>query len=283
MSVYIEYVILDNFVIDYIILYAVSKTLKLYTRRLRLILSSGLGTALAIILPLVTAPQLILFIIKLVCGFGMTVIISPFKLKKIILSYIFFVTYTFVLGGCIIGVLYLADADIHSAATLSYSYTVPIGLIAGICFVYIMLMLRLVRYIYKKRNILPFIRQITITYDGKDYHSTGFIDSGNRLYDDSGNPVILLSPQLLHKILPEEIIIKLYSGTIDSKVFTKKEFITAHYKKSYMYLFKIVGLLIYSEGKVNKIVNVSAGAMFGGFKGIEGCEVLLHGDMTEDF
>jgi stage II sporulation protein GA (sporulation sigma-E factor processing peptidase) len=278
MSVYIEYVILDNFIMDFIILYAVSKTLRLRCGRIRLCFSSAAGTVLAVLLPLISAPQIILLLIKLACGIIMSSLISPFKIKKILLAYIFFITYTFVLGGAAIGILYVLDADIYSAASLAYSYKAPLGLLAGACFAYVILLIKLVRYLYRRKNILPFVRKIVIIHNGKEIPSTGYIDSGNKLYDDSGQPVMIISPLLLEQIFPPDIVLSLYAGSAKNG-FKKKEFITAQYRKSYIYLFKIDKLLIYSGDKANTIVNVSAGANLSEFKGIEGCRALLHCDM----
>jgi hypothetical protein len=186
-----------------------------------------------------------------------------------------------VLGGCVIGILYILDADIYSAASLGYSYKAPIGLLAGACFIYVILLIKIVRYLYRRKNILPFVRRIIIIHNGKEIESTGYIDSGNRLYDDSGQPIIIISPLLLEQIFPPDIVLSLYVDSAKNG-FKKKEFITAQYGKSYIYLFKIDKLLIYSGAKANTIVNVSAGASLRDFKGIEGCRALLHCDMVCD-
>lgn len=279
MSVYIEYVILDNFIIDYIILYAVNKTLKLKAKRYRLFLGALIGAMLAVFLPLIKAPETVLLIIKLLTGLVMVALISFSGIKRYIVSFLFFITYTFVLGGCIIGLLLLLNADIYSAATLNYDFSVPAGVIAGVCFVYIMLMIKLIKYLERRKNIYPFKRRIKICYQNEEYESNGFIDTGNRMYDIDGSPVMIINEKLAKKMIPQDVLLKLYAGIYNGTDFIKKEFMTAHFKNSYMYIFKILKLLIYSGNEVNTIVNVSVGAVLTGFKGIEDCEALLHSDL----
>lgn len=281
MIIYIEYVLLDNFIIDYIILYASAKTLKLENKQIKLVLSAVIGTLFAVLLPLLKMTNPAILILKLLTGIIMVMLICPCNFKKIFITYIFFLTYTFVLGGSIIGALYVLKADIYQAVTLNYNYTVPIGLIIGICFVYILLLIKLVKYLERRKNILPFIRKIKIFYNDYEYESTGFIDSGNRVYDKNGKPVMIIGMQLAEKIIPAKIFVKLLSGIYKGKQFIKKEYITAQSKNSYMYIFKISKLWIYSKDKVNKIVNVSVGIVFTEFKGIENCQALLHSDMID--
>lgn len=282
MSVYIEYVILDNFIIDYIILYAAAKTLKLNSKWYRLTLGSAVGTVLAVLLPLLRLGSALTLLIKLSTGLIMVAAVCPLRLKKFIISYILFVTYTFVLGGCIIGVLFMLNADIYSAASLNYDYEVPAGLMAGICFIYIMLLIKLCRYIERRKNVYPYIRKIKLFYSGGEFLSSGFIDSGNRLYDSEGSPIMIINQNLAQKMINQETLNNLFLGTYSGDEFTKKEFRTTQNRNSCMYLFKVVKLLIYSDKSVNTIENVSVGIVLTGFKGIEGCDALLHSDFINN-
>lgn len=281
MSVYIEYVIIDNIIIDYILLYAVSKTLRLGAKNYMLWLGAAAGAALAVVMPLLKVGDILIITIKTLTAFAMTLVLGAKSFKSYIICLLLFFCYTFVLGGCIAGILFLFSADMFFAAQLIYNFDLPIGLPLGFCFLNYLLLIRLVKYIERKKHIYPFIRDVRICCGDREISARGFIDSGNRLYDDDGSPVILISGALAERILPRETLLKMYGGLSLQEGFKKKNIITAFNNKNSMYLFKIVRLMIYSATDVNTIENVSVAAAVSGFKEIDGCQVLLHGDLIK--
>ena len=64
MEVYIEYVIIDNFIIDMLILLFTSLVLGSKVGKLRLVLSTLIGVVGAIFMPFIYLPNIILFFIK---------------------------------------------------------------------------------------------------------------------------------------------------------------------------------------------------------------------------
>jgi pyrimidine-nucleoside phosphorylase len=88
------------------------------------------------------------------------------------------------------------------------------------------------------------------------------------------------SKALAEKMVKAETMHSLYAGVYSGGDFVRKEFKTAQNGHSCMFLFKIVKLWIYSDKSVNTIENVSVGIALTGFRGIEGCDALLHGDMA---
>lgn len=276
MVVYIEYVILDNFIIDYILLYAVAKTLKSGARWARLSCAALFGTAFAVLLPLLEVGDLPLLLIKLAVGFFMSLLACPPRGKRILAAYLLFVCYTFALGGAAIGLLFLMKADMRSAAALIYDFDVPIGVIVGGCALCIKLVLDLAKYLQRKRSVFPFIRRIELEYGGKRFAATAFLDTGNRLYDDDGSPVLVIGKRLAKQMVPRDAL--LGAGGEKAGEFKVKQFFTAQSMGSRMVVFKAQKLLIYFEDKPNIIENVSVGAVSSSFDGL-GCDALLHCDM----
>ena len=78
MEIYIEYVLIDNFVINYLILLLVKKTMKLKTSIFRMVLSSGIGTIVAVLMPLFSVSNWLFILIKLLLGVSMILILSRF-------------------------------------------------------------------------------------------------------------------------------------------------------------------------------------------------------------
>ena len=168
---------------------------------------------------------------------------------------------------------FLMKADMRSAAALIYDFDVPIGVIVGACALCLKLVLDLAKYLQKKRSVYPLLRQIELEYKGKRFAATAFADTGNRLYDDDGSPVLVIGKRLAKKMV--------LKGAFESAAegeFKVREYFTAHSSSSSMVIFKAQKLLIYFEDKPNIIENVSVGAVSSSFEGL-GCDALLHCDM----
>ena len=91
MVVFIEYVIIDNLVIDFLILKITFAILGLNFNKGRVLIASLFGTLIALIIPLVYASPLILFAIRFLCAFLMCAIANKHNSKR---SYFIF-TITF--------------------------------------------------------------------------------------------------------------------------------------------------------------------------------------------
>ena len=79
MEVYIEYVLLDNLIINSVLLDFTNKTLKLKVNKFRIFLSAMLGTIVAIILPFVKLSNSILVILKVILCICMSAILKNHK------------------------------------------------------------------------------------------------------------------------------------------------------------------------------------------------------------
>ena len=156
MVVYIELVLFDNFVIDYILLYVTARTLNMSIKKLRLSLGAFLGAVLAAVMPIIMFAEPIMLVIKIAAG-AIIVLIGCAKgtFKKYLLCYLLFICYTFAAGGAIIGIILLFNGDIYSAATLNYNFGVPAGVICAAVFFVASVMVKTVKYIGRQKNIYP--------------------------------------------------------------------------------------------------------------------------------
>ena len=192
MKVYIEVVILINFIIDFILLFGVCLILRRQTTLKRLLLSSLVGS-ITIICMFCNLSSILLFIIKLLTSLLMVIICCKFKSIKYTLNNIFYLyTLSIILGGSI----YLISIEIIS------KYKNLNFLSNGIYLNFIILLIfsPLIIYIYVKQ-----IKKIKNTYSNyynidiylKDKTKTtltGYLDTGNHLTDPYKNrPIILVN------------------------------------------------------------------------------------------
>lgn len=202
MEVYVEYVIIDNLIINYLLLKVSIYLARIKSSNLKLIISSVVGTAVAVIMPLIKMPNLALIFIKILLGVSMVLItLIGESISKFPQVFGFFIMFTALCGGVIIMIFYFAGVDYKIYFSLNYNSFIPIGITILIIFVISRLTIKWVVSLFKLRDVRPFIRKCVVISNGKKVVTNGFIDSGNRLIDvDSGLPIIVASASLSTKL-----------------------------------------------------------------------------------
>lgn len=189
MDIYVEYVIIDNMVFDSLLLCATCLTLRAPLVWWRILLSSAVGTAIALLLPLLKWHIAAQICIKIVSLIAMIFILQGRScVKKFIASTLLFSAYTFALGGCIIAMYYFGfDLQIKDL-TAFYTAKIPLGAYVGSVALVAFLLYNLVVYLRFKRKNNSFYRKITLDLGGRNFSAVGYVDSGNTLEYD-GIPV----------------------------------------------------------------------------------------------
>lgn len=197
--IYIDIVFMTNFLMDYMLLRLVGKFLHLDGKRRRCVISAAFGSFVSCLL--VCAPFKIIFpaavLIHGGCAFFMAAFAFRLKkgglLAKTILS--MYLT-AFVVGG------------IYQALETEKTMTVKIFLLftAGIYGGLYTLICAADFIRLGRKNIYPVI----LKYQGRVQQSYGFFDTGNLLIDPvNRQPVSIIKPELLEKILSSELTEKL--------------------------------------------------------------------------
>ena len=188
MNVYVEYVILDNFVIDVLLLLAAALTLKLPIKKYRLILGGLVGSACAVVSVFVTGFWI--YLVKTACLALMCVTVVGFG-KKLFWYILLTVAYTFALGGAITGLFHLfkisyvnENGEFYQMKVPLFVYALAVGIVAFLCY-------SIVFYVRQTKKVAPFLTKISVTLD-KQYSLTGFCDSGNTLIHE-GLPVCFVT------------------------------------------------------------------------------------------
>ena len=179
--IYIDELILLNFIIDFLILKTTSKILKLNTTTLKIVLSSIFGE-ISILYLFINLNNIELTIFKLLIGIIMNLIAFGFNdLKEFIKNLIYFYMFSFFLGGTL---YYL---KIESLVKYQY-YLLLIPLIMNI----------LKYFTYNLKNIISLRHKVTIYLkNGKVLYLNGYMDTGNTLKEPYTNKnVIIINKQI---------------------------------------------------------------------------------------
>lgn len=203
MIVYIEYVLIDNMIIDYVILYLTSLIMRTKISIIRLLFGAGIGTIFAFIMPFLNINPFILVIIKMLVGILICICVNKnIQIKALILFYSIFMLMTFVMGGLCIAIIFLLSGEL---ILINYQLDFPMGVVILIICLY-SLYLKKVLYSLKKRSkITDYVYDVKLIENGKEVKILAFFDSGNGLFDvESNKPIAIINLSTLIKLITEE-------------------------------------------------------------------------------
>ena len=259
MTVYIEYVLIDNFVIDFLLL----KTAFLMTgspiSKFRIIICSIFGALFALFYPLIVVNKFVLIIIKALFGLVLAFFAGKFKRAKEYATFTaLFLALTFFVGGAIVG--------FYSVLGVDYSSEYSIGIMILPVYLFMVGVGRLVRVFYRKKDVAGFTANAEIIFGNQSVKLNGFFDTGNALYDGF-SPVILVSYRIIKPILTTELLKTAKKIRIDTAAGQGKKI-----------LLKPTAVVIYSGDKKNIFYNVRVCVASEGFCGYD---AILHPALME--
>lgn len=205
MTVYVEYAFLDNFAMDFLLLFFASVTLKLRFRWWRLILGATVGTVIALIT--VYLKGIVLYVTKALCLFAMCFVTVGWG-KKLFWHILLTLAYTFVTGGAILGIFNLLNVDYATQNGFYYNATVPLFVYLGAILAVVAICYSLHAFVMQTKQIAPFLQKVVLHLD-KAYDMCGFCDSGNSVMQN-GVPVCFIAKR--NRQIAEYFAAKLLRG-----------------------------------------------------------------------
>jgi len=180
MKIVIEYVLIENFLINLIVLKTVSLFLKEKGRLF--FLSAGLGAVVTLLCPLLNLTTLGSFLLQF--GFAIFYVCISFKFsgfKKFCVLYLSYFVSAFLYGGAC-----FFFEGLFNQSSLLIVLAVIVLVFAGVNL--------LCRRRQRKKNLEGFCFDIKIEVGGKEFCFKAFLDSGNFLSDPiTGKPVCLIN------------------------------------------------------------------------------------------
>lgn len=201
MEYYIEYIILQELVIDFSILYITGNLLKKQIILKRLLAASCIGVVYTLASIMIKRQFINFFVVKIgVSILMLTVSYNPVNLIDYLKTVVCFYVVTLFIVGIISASYYLFNSKITTFIILVST------VLAFMAIKFIFLEIR------KKSQNREYMRKISITQDGVNVMLNGFIDTGNDLKDNlTGKPVIIANMKSIHKLFPDNIYKELES------------------------------------------------------------------------
>ncbi len=208
MTVYLDVVMLENLCMNYIILFATGYIMKIKMKQLRIVASSILGGAYAVVAYLEILPIYSSFGMKIILSILMVYIaFRPKGVKNLFKQLIIFYLTSFAFGGCAFALLYFIrpqDILMRNGVYVG-TYPIKVALLGGIVgFIITYIAFKIVKTKLHKKDM---IYEIKIEIEEKTLDLKAMLDTGNLLKDPiSGMPVVVVEKNSLYSILPTKLL-----------------------------------------------------------------------------
>ena len=208
MTIYLDIVLIENLVMNYIILFATGYILKTKIKHIRLIISALLGGIYSILVYTQILAAYSNIIMKLILSIVMVYIAyNPKNIKLLSKQIIIFYLTSFVFGGTAFALLYfIRPQDIlMKNGVFIGTYPLKIALLGGIVgFTITVIAFKIVKYRISKNDMFC---EIEIFFGENSVKAKAMLDTGNMLKDPiTRMPVIVVEKDLLYEIIPYKIL-----------------------------------------------------------------------------
>ncbi|EGD46045.1 sigma-E processing peptidase SpoIIGA [Ruminiclostridium papyrosolvens DSM 2782] len=209
MEIYLDVLILENLVINYLILYVTAKFSKYRTSTLRLFLGAIIGALYVGII--IIEPDIKVFyttVAKILLSFFIiAVTFFPRSIMTFIKTLVIFYISTFIFAGAALAFLFFNDQGGfvkngivyvfgQSKWSLMFFSLVTVGII-------IKIFMEVIQSKFTRENLLI---PVKITFDNRKIGFPALVDTGNSLKDPlTNNPVMVVEFNALEELLPIEI------------------------------------------------------------------------------
>lgn len=208
MTIYIDIVLIENLIMNYIILLTVAIVLKIHRNNVRILGSSLIGALYAIFAYTSTLEiystifvKILLSIIMIYIGF------KPQNIKILCKQILLFYLTSFVFGGAAFSLLYFIkpqDVLMKNGVLLGTYPLKTVMLSAIVGFIVVVITFKIVKNRISKKDMYC---KIDISLNNKNIETIAMIDTGNLLKEPITNtPVIVVEHTLLYDVIPKEIL-----------------------------------------------------------------------------
>lgn len=211
MTIYLDVILLENILMNYIIVFATGLIVKVKIRQLNLILASLIGAVYAVLSYLTAMPIYSNFVLKLVLSICMVYVAFRSKNVKALLKHllIFYLT-SFAFGGCAFALLYYVrpqDILMKNGVYIG-TYPLKIALLGGLIgFGVVNIAFKIIKNRISKKDMFC---EVEINFQNKVSKIKAMIDTGNLLKDPiTGTNVIVVESEELENIIPKEVLKKI--------------------------------------------------------------------------
>ena len=261
MTLYIEYVILDNMVVDYYILRLIGVASKQKFKWINILFACLIGTISAMCLPFVFRYKFLVVVYKIITALLMVLVIQKYtSFRKYFLNLGLLFFFTFVFAGVMIAVLNLLQIEYTISGVLLYNIEFPISVFLILFTVGFWLLKKVLSSLSRQLKFNNYTYNIKLIDNEKEVEGVGFFDSGIMICKD-GQAVSIISSEMFFKLYSDYSVNKFLFKNIDHEKLKDASFIKIKsLSKSSEYLtFRVDKFIIDDQAFDNALFAVSSG------------------------
>jgi stage II sporulation protein GA (sporulation sigma-E factor processing peptidase) len=205
MDVYVDVLLAENIIMNYIIIWLTSRIIKTKVKPVKFFAAAIIGALYALLLFFPGYAVLYSVVMKVLLSFLIIVVaFTPSRVRGFIKQLSVFYLVSFILGGAVFGLFYLTNSGTTSVGGIFLIDGVSPSILIGaglITFAFVMLcVIPLYNYLEKRSLCMDF----SIGIEGKEVGLRGLMDTGNDLFDPiTRYPVIIVEYSAVKEIMPE--------------------------------------------------------------------------------
>lgn len=208
MTIYIDVVLIENLIMNYIILFTTGLILKLKIQSIRILIASLLGAIYSIIAYTGVLKIYSSFLLKIVLSVLLVYIaFNPQNVKKMWKDLLIFYLTSFAFGGAAFALIYIVKPQDIIMKNGLFLGTYPLKTVmlgAVIAFAVIIAAFSIVKRRISKKDMFC---EIETKINNKIVRTRAMIDTGNMLKEPITNtPVVVVEHTLLYECIPKEIL-----------------------------------------------------------------------------
>lgn len=240
MCVYVDILIILNTLVNYFILLAVDKVLRIHSKRWHILLGSAVGGLSSLLLFLENL-GIVMTLLKILTAILMTVVTFGIKPVRRLLKSIFLLfAITFLFGGLLFAIYIFFDKDILIYSNGIVYFDIDLTFLI-ICTVISYAVITVISKITDKKAPKSKEYYVTVENAGKIISCTALMDTGNNLREPfSDYPVIMLDKELFNKLFTEDKIRLIPMSTVNGesviKAFRPQKLIINNFSTDKVYI-----------------------------------------------
>lgn len=208
MTIYIDVVLIENLIMNYIILFTTGLILKLKIQSIRILIASLLGAIYSIIAYTGVLKIYSSFLLKIVLSVLIVYIaFNPQNVRKMWKDLLIFYLTSFAFGGAAFALIYIVKPQDIIMKNGLFLGTYPLKTVilgAVIAFAVIIAAFSIVKSRISKKDMFC---EIETKINNKIVRTRAMIDTGNMLKEPITNtPVVVVEHTLLYECIPKEIL-----------------------------------------------------------------------------
>lgn len=208
MTVYVDVLFLENFILNFIILNATGLISKSKIKFLKLVFGSLIGAVYVIMYYYMRSKIYSNLIIKVILSLVVLyVAYTPKHFKEMLKIVVFFYLTSFAFGGAALGAIYVMDSQkitIQNGVIMGDYTLKTIFLGVVIAFAIVICAFKLVKAKFSRKDLFC---DIVIKINQEEIKTNAMLDTGNLLKEPITNiPVVVVEHTLLEGVVPKEIL-----------------------------------------------------------------------------